>query len=506
MSKGRFEGWINPSEKPKLTDIQAARVASLPKVILRNNRFEEFVGDIRSVSVDSEKPKVLISPKSLLRFVRETAWANGVSPWEVTQSIRSYGIVDPEKLREIDKRYKETIAYVSDIHGGDQDLYHRLEEMVKDAPKVAIFEGDVIGTKSFEDLQRLFYNWLNNHSRNEILKQNPDVSDEDLLNYGGTKPPEEGFNLKKGFLKLRDYELALTGKTPVEIQEQLGQMTDHMIAEEIRRYAKYVHYGHYASNLPTKAKQALADGLEENARRILEQIKAMQVKGTKVAMIEGNWDARAPIDFMPEIPTAEPLPFEQRLFRAKEFFEKNGVPFYNTLTILETETTLQVLMPFDAITSFNRTPQDKINEIRITVELARRNKKSIVMVSHGEPNWRIHNLTAQNPTLTGEHAQVVDGLTKAILEFRPDEVVYGHLHDVLTDENATKLDPNTKYALKVTENGQVELVERQDEFAEDQVVASHMQLRRTAELKVPKRDTRRKVVGFGGNRQPLKIK
>ena len=59
------------------------------------------------------------------------------------------------KIKEIDQRYKETIAYISDIHGGNQDLFNRLAEMAA-TPQVAIFEGDVIGTKSFEDLQRLF--------------------------------------------------------------------------------------------------------------------------------------------------------------------------------------------------------------------------------------------------------------------------------------------------------------------------------------------------------------
>ena len=250
----------------------------------------------------------------------------------------------------------------------------------------------------------------------------------------------------------------------------MGQLTDHDIAEEIRRYSKYVHYGHYASNLPIEAKQALADGLEENARKVLEPIKAMQTKGTKVAMIEGNWDARTPIDFIPGVTTAEPLPLEQRLFRAKEFFEKNGVLFYNTLTTLDTETTLQILMPFDAITSFDNTKPETIEEIKTAVEWARKDNKSVVIVSHGQPNWRIHNLTVDNPQPTGEHSQIVNGLTKAIAGFRPDEIVYGHLHDVLTDENATKLDPNTKYALKVTDDGQVELVERQNEFSKDQTV------------------------------------
>lgn len=226
MSEGNFEGWINPSEKEGLTDVQAARVSALPKVVLRkdqfgNRRFEQFIGGLQSITADQEPPKVMTDPKALLRFVRNTASENGVSPWEVTQAIRSYGIKDSEKLKEIDRKYKETIAYVSDIHGGDQNLYDRLAEMAKDPPEIAIFEGDIIGTKSFEDLQRLFYNWLNNHSRNELLKENPAATDEAILSYGGTKPPEQGFNIRKGFLKLREYELGLAGNTPEEISQQL---------------------------------------------------------------------------------------------------------------------------------------------------------------------------------------------------------------------------------------------------------------------------------------------
>ena len=121
-------------------------------------------------------------------------------------------------------------------------------------------------------------------------------------------------------------------------------------------------------------------------------------------MIEGNWDARTPIDFIPGVTTAEPLPLEQRLFRAKEFFEKNGVLFYNTLTTLDTETTLQILMPFDAITSFDNTKPETIEEIKTAVEWARKDNKSVVIVSHGQPNWRIHNLTVDNPQPTGEHS------------------------------------------------------------------------------------------------------
>lgn len=506
MTETKFEGYIVPTEKTALTDTQATLITSLPRVVYRNNRLEEFVGDVQSVSTDVNAPRIMISPSALFGFVRKTASENGVSPWDVTQAIRSYGIEDPEKLKAIDKRYKETIAYVSDIHGGNQDLYDRLNGIAENPPEAVIFTGDIIGTKNFEDLQRLFYNWLNNHSRNELLRSNPDATDQEILSYADTKPPEDGFNLKKGFLKLREFELGLTGKTAEEISEELEQLTDHDIADEIRRYAKYVHYGHYASNLPIETRQALANGLEENARRIMVPIKEIQAKGTTVAVMEGNWDARAPIDFVPEVETAEPLDEGKRLFRPKKFFEDNGIAFYDALTPLETKTTLQILLPFDAIVGFGNILQDEIDNVKETVERARSERKSIVMVSHGEPNWRIHNMTVTNPVPTGEHLQVVTGLSKAISLFRPDEIVYGHLHEPLTNEAGEEQNSNTKYALEIGDDGTATLIERPEDFSDNQTVASHLQFRKTGELKSSRRDTRRKISGFGGNRQPARVK
>jgi predicted phosphodiesterase len=486
----KFNGWIEPQPEKKLTQRQLREFALLPPVYVKKN---------------GKRVRQILALYPLLRFVAQTARDNGMTKWEVAEEIRKLGITDPDELRSIESFYKEKIGYVSDIHGGDAEYLERLKGFSSQRQDVVIFEGDIVGTDKFSDLQRLYYNYLNNHSRNEVLKNQKEVGDEALLKYAGTKPPEKDFTLKKGFLKLRRFELELEGKNPEEIEAALGALSDHEIAAEIRRYATYVHYGHYASNLPLRAREELAAGMKGNAERILSVMKEMQAKGTKVFVMEGNWDARAPIDFEAGTPDALPLPKDRRLFDPKAFFEANGVPFFDTITTIETETTLQILLPFDAITGFPNTDPAVIAKVKVEAAKALLVKKSVVLVAHGEPNYRIHHLTSNGTTPAGEHTLIVNGMSAAIAAFRPDEVVYGHLHDSLTDEKGNKKDKNTKYALKVLKDGSVEPVPDSKDFSDEQSVASYMQYRHFASMFISKRDSQRKVRGFGGNREPARV-
>ena len=501
----KFEGFHHPDPKEPLTEIQAEMLSGLERVTFVNGHYEKFLGDVNVINRPDSAPRVLIKPSALLGFVRQTAKENQVSPWEVTQKLRTLDVEDPEKIAEIQKRYKETVVYVGDVHGEDKALTDQLERLSSNPPQYLIFEGDIIGTKKFEDLQRLFYNYLNNHSRNEILKQNPDATDSEILDYTGTKPPEEGFTLRKGFLKTRESELKLAGKSEAEIEIELTNLPDHDIAQQIRKYAKYVHYGHYASNLPEDAKKALAGGLEENARTLIETVKPLVEKGTRVIMLQGNWDARAPIDFIPGQETATPLPEEQRLFNAKTFFEQNGVAFYRTASTLETDTTLQVLLPFDALVNFPNMDDSEKEKLKREVETAREKNKSVIVVAHGEPNWQIHNMTIKDASPAGEHAQIIKGFSQALGLFLPDEIVYGHMHDPITDEDKNKVSEDTKYALQVDSSGDVTLISDPKKFNSESMLASYVPMRRLARTEVSRKDTQRKVEGFGGRRQPARI-
>lgn len=495
-----------PEVKP-LSPQQIEGISTLERIVVKDDHAEEFLGDTNSLDRKETSTKEMIKPSALRRFVKETAKENGVSPWEVVEQIRLLGVEDSEKSK-IERKYKEVIGYASDVHGDPQgELLAKLQRMLQDPPEYLFFGGDIVGTKAFDELQRLFYNSLNNHSKNELLKDNPNASDEEILGYQGTKPPYPDFNLRKGLLSVREYELKLAGKTPEDIAEILEKMSDHEIAEEIRKYATYVHYGHYASNLPEDVKAGFVNGVEENARKYADIIKAFISKGTKVYAVQGNWDARIPIDFVPgtDAKNLTPLPVEDRLFNAKKYFEDCGIPFYDEIGFVDTQTTLQVLLPFDQIVNFPKLNDEERKRIRARVELAHSEGKSIIVVAHGEPNYQVHYLTDPKAEPKGEHLQLIQGFAQAIPLIRPDEIVHGHIHDLFVDEKKEGVDINSKYALKIDEKGNVKLVENSADIDKNNVVVSFIPWRRRAELKVSRREKQRKIAGFGGKRQPVKI-
>lgn len=200
----------------------------------------------------------------------------------------------------------------------------------------------------------------------------------------------------------------------------------------------------------------MASGLESNAQKLVDTLTPIMKKETKVFMLEGNWDARSPIDFKSGETTAVPLPPEQRLFNVGKFFEEKGINFLSKAGTLETKTSLHVLFPFDSLIGFSNLPKEEKDKIRQAVEQARQENKTIIVVAHGEPNWQIHNLKVKDAKPSGEHAQIIQGLEEALGIILPDEIIYGHMHDPLVDAQRNKQDVNTKYSLR-TRNGKIEL-------------------------------------------------
>lgn len=53
--------------------------------------------------------------------------------------------------------YHERIVYVGCIHGGNEDIYGRLELLINNPPDYLIFTGDITGTPEMERLKKHFY-------------------------------------------------------------------------------------------------------------------------------------------------------------------------------------------------------------------------------------------------------------------------------------------------------------------------------------------------------------
>jgi len=427
------------------------KLRNLPTIEINTRPHEVMIGDIEVFDKNPQTEftqKEIINPSALLKWVRKTAREKNVSPWEITKNLRMAGIdqKDFRQIYELEKKYNETIVYISDIHGGNEAIIHQLEEFAKYPPEVLIMTGDIVGTEKFNDLQSLFYNHLNNFSRNKLLKNNPDATNQEILEYAGepgdTKPSVD-FNLKKGLLEIKKFEMELEGKAPEEIESGLKSMPDEQIVSEIKRYAKYVHYGHYASSLPIEIKSGLIGELVENASKLRNVLLAIQEKGTKVAIVEGNWDVRNPLDFEPNTETPVAVKKENRVFDTEKYFSGVDIPYFSEIGTLSTEKTLQVLLPFDQITGYPKLDEEKKQALKKQVNEARVNKKQVIFVSHGEPSFKAHHLT-DGKSPDGEHIKIVEGMRAILSDVVPDEIVYSHMHNKISikDSNGVNRDMN----------------------------------------------------------------
>ncbi len=407
-------------------------------------------------------------------------------------------VLHPELRRQ---RY-EHLMYVSDLHGDPLlEVLPNLKRFAQEAPSHVFFLGDVVGTTDLNALQALFYNHVVNPAKVAFVKQTPDTQ---LLEAVVERPAHEEFTrftLRDGFKRLRKFELNLAGMPPREIEEALSSLTDDEIISEVKRYAKYVHYGHYASNLPEAARERLAQGLEDNAKQLLETIGEFEKQGSEVHLIEGNWDARTPIDFEANENAVIPLLPEHRPFYAARFFKDNGVNFKTDISYVDTETSFHVLLPFDQIIQLSRVSGgEALGIIDIDrIEEAKRSGKTVVVLAHGEPNWRIHNLKDPKEPAQ-EHQQVVEGLSTALSLIAPDEIVHGHIHDVFIDEKGEPRKLNDRYLLRITNMGELELVETARQEDGTSIVVSFIPWKKVGDTLIEKGQTAKKIAGTAGRR------
>ncbi|MBI4039353.1 metallophosphoesterase [Candidatus Daviesbacteria bacterium] len=477
MSENKFKGWYKPDQTP---------------VAISDSERDSLIDQLPNFQIakGANHQKVMVGPFSILKQrVRQLADIKNISPWEITRQLRP---AESEKAETA--KYQERIVYVGDVHGGDQKLIDRLGQLVQNPPDYLIFLGDLPGSDEDTELKRRFYNYLTNHSK-RLIQQQPDISDGDLLAFLPENPAEPGMTLKNGYLHLLGYQLFLQGLAPDQIDQEIHQQTDEQIAQSIRLVSSFPYYGEWAATLPVSVKEGLLKTLEKNAKKVLEPVQQLMQQGTRAVMISGNWDDLKEGGFG-LISQGIDHPFD-----AREFFQDNGIPFFSSIAVLETTATLQIFLPYLTLERSELVSNEQMEPVKQACQKARDEKKTIILVGHGEPNLRFHNVN-----MTPERQAVINNFGRYIAEFLPDEVVYGHQHDFLVDASKPA-DFDWKYVLRVR-NGHTELVEDTQDIGKDEhdVVVDFVPLRQLATLKVPKRDRKaRKILSPSPHRQPAQL-
>ncbi len=496
MNKEAFARWISFEGRPSMTADQVAKIPT-PRHVIRTRTLAREVSKANSVPYTEALHEIM---------VRQKGRADGFFP-----RIR---ILEP---------FGERVAYVGDIHGGNDAFYKRLERMADNPPDLLILSGDIAGSLDYEELQRRFYNTLVNHTK-PFLKENP--SDEELLSYRDvvgedplTHQKVHTDTMKEGFLGLRKKELSVAGKSPEEIESMMQSLDDATIASEIRRYSKYVHFGHYVSNLPEEVVKNLVAQLDEGVQTFVNAVRPLHEKGTQIIINRGNWDSATPTDF--ERGTEKPvrLPENERPFRVWDAIHAKDA----ALTMIDgpvsverskRSRSLHVVVPFDSLVGLvgkdgqvrEDDLQNKFGELKQKVDRARKKGKAVILVTHGQPDWEMHYLNYRSqpeekrPQPNAENKAVIAGTKRLVAYVGPDELVYGHMHEQ-KDENGDDIAPHVRYVLQVTKDGRsVDVVQSPEEFSKGDVVASLTPLQEIARSYIPAKRRLRGISLNGKNK------
>jgi Icc-related predicted phosphoesterase len=293
--------------------------------------------------------------------------------------------------------------FISDIHGRDPSLEKQVCQIAKEnPPKIVFFLGDIVGTNSLDKLHKLFYNGVYNAAK-KLLNEKPNTSDNELL----MVPIDNNRTIENG---LDDLWIYLYGNVCVKADK----------AKYIRELEKYYHYGHFASNLPQPIHLSLEEDLKENAKIWINIMTNFTNVGSMVVVIEGNWDARNPLDFLANKNQCIPLPIKDRSFYFKDLLKSlnNKVLYFDEVGTIETKKEIFVLWPFDIAAADITTQVPEFDENQKT--------KKIILVSHGQIDW--FSIKGNTP-MTDEGQKIQNNMGTTFHDLRASTAVHGHLHD-----------------------------------------------------------------------------
>ena len=293
--------------------------------------------------------------------------------------------------------------FVSDIHGRDTKLEEDLTKIAlgDEVPKIVFFLGDILGTKSLDQLQKLFYNGVVNPTR-KFLEKKPSATDIEILSHRISDDNDK--TIADGGQEIWSF---LFGDSNISAKDNI---------EYILELIEYQHFGHFCSNLPEPIRNDLKRDLEENAAVWIQIMNMFVERGTTVVIVEGNWDARNPLDFLPIKNAVKPTPIEDRDFCFKKFLKsKNSqILYFDQVGTIETENEIFVLWPFDSAVEATMVPEFEDEETR-----------KIILVSHAQIDWK--SINGDKP-MTAEGRKIQDNMPMTFKDVKANTAVHGHLH------------------------------------------------------------------------------
>lgn len=295
------------------------------------------------------------------------------------------------------------ILVVSDLHG---KVPEGLEVLSQSFNGPVIFLGDIVGTDLLGKLQKIFYDGFFNPLKKLLANTNP--GETSILSY----PAENNQTIGEAYCCLTDF------------LRQIGPFEVESPSDYVWSLRHYVHFGHFVSNLPEGIRQGLQKDMEDNALKIINLMSNFTNRGQEVFMVEGNWDARTPLDFY-STEECLPLPVGERSFYFKDFLKKQNpkVHYFSDIGQIKYHQHHFVFWPFDSAV-INTTVPDSF---KVKPD---QDDGKLILFSHGQADWFA---VKGNSPMTGEGSRIQETMATVIKDLKPNVIVHGHLHQESPD-------------------------------------------------------------------------
>lgn len=156
-------------------------------------------------------------------------------------------------------------------------------------------------------------------------------------------------------------------------------------------------------------------------KKTISILSAFCDTGSKVIIVEGNWDVSSPLDFYPTPSECKRLPVEDRALYLKEFVLKIDprIQFVDKITEIEDEKIHFYFMPFDEAINYKTGNFKHPNT-----------NKQFILVSHAQAIWSA--IKGETP-MTSEDKKIEENMKIILHDLLPDAVFHGHLNDQAPD-------------------------------------------------------------------------
>lgn len=295
-----------------------------------------------------------------------------------------------------------------------------------------LYVSDLAGSTFEGETKVIFYNKIVNAARTSVGQEN-------LRNLPSEKVKEAVIMGKNAILQTvmggyRElYEYVQTFSSG-----ELSMPSPNDAGGVIAWIAKYSpmseNHGTWMSSLLKPTRERILDEIGQKTRLVINKLRLIQLRGTRVILVPGNWDGQESIELIANGDGSEDARISDYI-NIQDYARVKGLEVLPQLSVVETDTTFTITAPFFWLKydfeKFSEAPE--YQQIIGRTRRAKEEGKLVVCYPHA---------ALFQAEASGDNQKVALRVLQLMKDMEVDEVAFGHFHDkTWKDRDGRIVDP-----------------------------------------------------------------